>query len=403
MKTLVKYGCMFSIILAVLFVSHDGLAQVAPAIQLAGRGVMSFNTYNRTGGVVVDENSAISDFSDSGILLGIRQKLYNNYRSRFVVGFQFPDADSDLGQVFFHQVHFQVENKWSIFRIGRSRVRTSMIEFPTLRDDDAIRFTDVLNPFSSGKNTEESQFGNVVEAGLIIKQRLHLVVHGEHFTKTPVPPSISEDDFSLNAIGGSMEYRVPRVQRYNRNIITQVGVSLNNYLTKRAGYSSAYDRALKNVIISAVFNLIPDPVYFLDLRHQTIINLGFEEVTELNTFQDLARAKSLSNFTSLRFLYRKLERPTAQLSLSFGYKTFPDLVNETNETTIVVNGFYRLGENLDIGLQYQFMKLKNDLLKLYPERQHSVKLALVYSFEQFWNEYYDERDSLLNLEHGYLP
>lgn len=401
MKTKIKFNYIFLILVFILLVSESIFAQVTPAIQLAGRGVMSFNTYNRTGSIVTDESSAINDFSDTGILLGIRQKLYNNYRSRFVVGFQFPDADSDLGQVFFHQVHFQMENKWSIFRIGRTRLRSSLIEFPTLRDDDAIQFTDVLNPFSLGKNTEESQFGNVVEAGLIIKQRLYLTIHGEHFTKTPVPPSVSEEDFSLNAIGASFEYRVPEVQRFNRNYITQLGIGWNNFITERAGYSG-YDRALKNVLFSAIFNLIPDPIYFLDLRHQTIYNFGFKEVKTLNTYYDLSRANSFSTFTTLRFMYRKLERPTAQLSLAFGYKTFPDLSNQSNANTFIVNGFYRLGENLDLGFQYQFMKSNKDLLNLYTEKEHSIKLALVFSFEQFWNEYYDERNSLLNLEHGYI-
>ncbi|NOZ08606.1 MAG: hypothetical protein GXO91_06985 [FCB group bacterium] len=402
MKTDRKYNLIPLAFFFILLLPMHAAAQVTPAIQLAGRGVMSFNTYDRAGGFGADGNSVVSDFSDTGILLGVRQKLYNDYRSRFVVGFQFPDADSDLGQVFFHQVHFQLENKWSVFRIGRTRIRSSLIEFPTLRDDDAIKLTDVLNPFSSGKNTEESQYGNVVEAGVIYRQRVHLFVHGEHFTVTPVSAEDSEEDFSLNSFGGTLEYRVPEVQRFNRNIVTQLGLGWNNFLTHREGYTG-FDETLKNVLFSAVLNLIPDPVYFLDLRHQTIYNFGFDEVSAVNTYADLSRAKSVNNFTALRFLYRKLERPTAQLSLGVGSKIFPDLTNSTREISVIVNGFYRLGENLDIGLQYQFMNYKGDLLDLYPETDQSIKLALVFSFEQFWNEYYDERNSLLNLEHGYLP
>jgi len=390
------------IILGIVFLeTGNNFAQVASAIQLAGRGVMSFNSYNRAGGVFVDENSAVNDFSDTGLLLGLRQKLYNNYRSRFVIGIQFPDAESDLGQVFFHQVHFQMENKWSVFKLGRTRVRSSLIEFPTLRDDDALQFTDVLNPFSAGHNTEESQYGNVAEAGVIIKQRLFVTAHGEHFTETPVPPATSEEDFSLNAIGGTIEYRVPEVQRFNRNILAQLGIGWNNFLTERVGYSG-FDRALKNIIFSTVLNIYPDPVYFVDLRYQTIYNFGFDEVKSINSFADLARTRSISHFGSLRLVYRKLERPAAHFSLGFGYKTFPDLDNQTSAMTLIANGFYRLGENLDIGVQYQFMDLRKDLLNLYTQKEHSIKLALVFSFEQFWNKYYDERDSLLNLEHGYL-
>lgn len=149
MKIGKKFIYMLIFLGFVFLETGNNFAQVSPAIQLAGRGVMSFNSYNRAGGILVDENSAVNDFSDTGLLLGLRQKLYNNYRSRFVIGIQFPDAESDLGQVFFHQVHFQMENKWSLFKLGRTRVRSSLIEFPTLRDDDALQFTDVLNPFSA--------------------------------------------------------------------------------------------------------------------------------------------------------------------------------------------------------------------------------------------------------------
>jgi len=38
-------------------------------------------------------------------------------------------------------------------------------------------------------------------------------------TESPLSPSASEEDFSLNAVGGLLEYRVPEVQRFNRNFI----------------------------------------------------------------------------------------------------------------------------------------------------------------------------------------
>ena len=106
------------------------------------------------------------------LLLGFRQKLYNKFRGQLVVGLQFPDADSDLGQVFYHQVFVKLENRSNILKLGRSRVRSALIEFPTLRDDDALLFTDVLNPFSNGENTEDNQYGNVIEGTHLFGQRV---------------------------------------------------------------------------------------------------------------------------------------------------------------------------------------------------------------------------------------
>ncbi len=373
--------------------------QVSPEIQLGARGVMSFNT-DITGS---QKATSVNDFSDTGLLLGFRQKLYNSFRGQLVIGLQFPDADSDLGQVFFHQTFLLVEDQKNVLKMGRSRVRSALIEFPTLRDDDALPFTDVLNPFSSGENTEDNQYGNVVEVAHVFAQRYWLTVHGEHFTKTPVPPATSETDFSLNAVGFSFEYRVPETQVWNRPFIQQLGIGFNNFLTDRQGYSNQFDQTLKNILVSGIFNLKPDPIYFVDARFQVVYNLGFDEVKTIRNFYDLTRARAAAHFFSLRFLYRKLERPTLQLALSGGFKVFPDLAQKARQFQLVTNAFYRLGENFDVALQVQHAWFTGDLKSLYGKSETRFQVGLVYAIDQRWNKQFDDRNSLLNLEHGYLP
>jgi len=79
------------------------------------------------------------------------------------------------------------------------------------------------------------------------------------------------------------------------------------------------------------------------------------------------------------------------------------LLNTTNQFQTILNGFYRLGENFDAGLQYGYSVFKGDLESLFGENEHRIKLALVFSVDQLWNEQFDDRESLLNLEHGYIP
>ncbi len=393
----IKKYLLFLPLLA-LFIPDTGIAQLSPEIQLGARGVISFNLdFLRE-----QTFSAVNDFSDSSLLFGFRQKLYGAWRGQFVLGFQFPDADSDLGQIYFHQIFLKIEDKSSIFKIGRSRVKSALIEFPTLRDDDALYFTDVLNPFSTGGNTEESQFGNVLELAHVFKQKFWLRIHGEHFYKAPEQPEESETDFSLNAIGMSFEYRIPKAQRWNRTVLNQVGFSLNNFITQREGFTQIADRALKNIVVSTILNVLPDPVHFIDLRHQAIFNMGFEEVNVLENYRAMTRAKSLSVFTSLRYLYRKLERPTAQISASFGYKNFPELAQKTRQVQFIGNVFYRLGENFDVGLQVQHLLFKGDLQELFGNAETRIQFSLVFSVDHSWNNQFDDRDSLLNLEHGYI-
>jgi len=397
---MLKQKYLFKTILILLIaVAYNSYAQVGPEIQLAARGVMSVNIDANTN----QTTSAINDFSDSGILLGFRQKLYSDFRGQFVIGMQFPDANSNLGQIFFHQTFLQLEDRTNVIKLGRSRVASSLIEFPTLRDDDAIYFTDVLNPYSSGVNSEDNQYGNVFEYSHVFGQRYWLRLHGEHYTKTPVPPETIESNFSLNAAGLSFMYRVPQTQLWNRPILQQIGIGINNFLTDREGYTNEIDKMLKNVSLSAIVNLVRDPVYFVDLRSQFIYNVGFDEINHVTDNMTMTRAASISNFTSLRYLYRKLERPTLQIALSFGYKNFPDLENITNQYQLVLNTFYRLGFNFDIGLQVQYSKNRGDLATLFGESETRFQFALVYSISEVWNNQFDNRESLLNLEHGYIP
>ena len=163
-----KYKLECSFLCLILFGSSSlSWGQVTPEFELASKGVMSFNVDNLSD----SSASAINDFSDSGLMIGFRQKLYSNYRGQMVIGFQFPDADSDLGQIFFNQMFLKIENRSNILKMGRSRVRSALIDFPTLRDDDAILFTDVLNPFSTGENSEDNQYGNFSEVAHLFGQR----------------------------------------------------------------------------------------------------------------------------------------------------------------------------------------------------------------------------------------
>ncbi len=380
-------------ILSVVFLGVGLLAQsqVLPEIEMGAKAVVS-------GNINVDDagsTSAVSDFSDSQILLGFRQKLYNDWRGQMVFGMQFPDADSDLGQVFFNHVFIKVENQKNIFKLGRSTTQTIINEFPTLRDDDALYFTYSLNPFSIGANTQDNQYGNVIEYTHIFDQRYWLTVHGENFADLSAPTS-----FDLNSLGASFLYIVPETQVWNRNVLQRVGLSYNSYLTDRPGYSG-YAKSLKNLLGTLTLNVFPDPVNFVDFKIQGIYNIGFSEVDNLNTYADYVRSPSLYFYSSVRDLYRKLERPTFQASMGFGYRSFTR-VDASNQWISVLNMFYRLGENFDLGFQYRYQHHNGQSGLLFGNNEHRFQLALVYTFDHIFNSQFDDRNSLLNLEHGYL-
>jgi len=381
-----------SIFLFLLFFTGVVNAQITPEFEVGARGVFSGNL-----NINSDESSAVSDFSDTQLLLGLRQKLYNDWRVQFVLGIQFPDANSNLGEVFYNNIFIRLEDEKNIFKVGRTIAQTILNEFPTLRDDDAMQFVYALNPFSDGVNTERDQYANVLEYARVFNQKFIVSLHGENFYDSQNP-----DDFRLNSMGLSLMYRVPESQQWNRNIIQEIGLSFNNYFTNRPGYTDAFESSVKNAIFSTTVNLKPDPINFMDFKFQAIQNFGWDEVTVLDNYFNYTRTQSTSVYGMLRYMKRKQERPNYQFSLGAGYKSLSNLDVNSDQFIMLANSFYRLGENFDIGLQYRYTGNNGYTKMLFGENEHRIQLALVYSFSRIFNKQFGDRNQLLNLEHNYI-
>lgn len=376
-------------------------AELNPEVQIGARAVI-----NAAADVEEAETAeAVADFADTGLNVGFRQKLYGDFRTRMVIGFQFPEADSALGPVFFDQVFVKIEDKSNVFELGRSRVGSTLQEFPTLRDDDPLEYSDVLNPYAGG-DSRRSQYGETIRASRVFSQRWWVMAHGEHMPAAPPAEALSPRvDAGFNAGGASFAYMVPESQRWNRQVLDRAAVGFFGYYVARPGYDSFADRIAKNVLGAVTINVRPDPVHFVDLRHQSIYNPGFPEVAGAPAGADysLATARSYASFTTARYLYRRYERPALQVSAGFGYKVYPDFDAGTNQMMTLANVFYRLGAEFDAAFQYRYETFTGDLAAARGDGRHVFELGFVYSVDQSWNRQFDDRDSLLNLEHGYIP
>lgn len=378
--------------------------EMLPQIEVGFKTITTGNYYRNTGRaslnipVLNEGDQVLTDFSDSYLMLGVSQKLYHGWRGQMVLGFTFPDVNSGLGQVFYNQVMLKVENQKNIIKLGRSTSQTTLANFFTLRDDDAIQYNYVLNPFSAGVNTQDNQYANVLEYTRIIDQKLYLSFHGENYLDFQIPSQLS-----INGLGGSVVYRVPQSQVWNQNVLQQVGISLNNFIntpTNRDGNTSR--NVLTNVIGAATFNIKPDPVYFVDLKMQVIQNVGFDEVTNITNYSDYTRSRSTAFFGMLRYLNRNLERPRYQLTAGFGYKNFPNVGNQSTQWMLTTNAFYRVGNNFDLLVQYRYNQNNGELVSLLGRSQQRFQLGIAYTFSKLFNSQFDDRNSILNLEHGYI-
>ncbi len=383
--------------------AQSGGEDLMPEIEIGMKTVATGNAYFNNGKsklaipVLNEGDQVLSDFSDSYFMIGAKQKLYNGWRGQMVLGLSFPDANSGLGQVFYNQVMVQLENKKNIIKIGRSTTQTILGQFSTIRDDDALLYNYVLNPFSNGLNTEDNQYANVIEYTRIIANRLYITVHGENYQDFEDP-----NDFAINGIGGSVIYRVPESQVWNRNFLSEIGFSSNNFIVNRTINNTTSDEVLKNLIGYAKINIKPDPVHFIDLKIQAIYNNGFSDISEISDYSTYTRSQSTAVFGMLRYLNRKLERPNFQISIGGGYKSFNELTNTPEQFLAIGNLFYRIGNNFDVLFQYRYTVNNGSLGELLGNSQQRVQVGLAYSFNKIFNNQFDDRNSILNLEHNYI-
>ncbi len=395
-------------ILALIISTFSALAQsdgeeVLPQIEIGFKTITTGNYYNNKGAasinipVLNEGDQALTDFSDSYLMLGVSQKLYKGWRGEMVLGFTFPDVNSGLGQVFYNQVMLKVENQKNIVKLGRTTSQTTLTEFSTFRDDDALQYNYVLNPFSSGINTQDNQYANVLEYTHIFGQKIYATFHGENYIDFQTP-----NQLDINGLGGSLMYRVPQSQVWNRSVFQQIGVSVNNFINTLVGDGNSDKKTLTSLVGAATFNIKPDPVHFIDLKTQVIHNFGFGEVKDINGYNSYTRTRGTSYFGMLRYLNRKLERPRYQVSAGFGYKDFSNVGNNTNQWMIISNLFYRIGNNFDLLFQYRYNQNNGELIPLLGESQHRIQAGIAYTFSKIFNNQFDDRNSILNLEHKYI-
>lgn len=76
--------------------------------------------------------------------------------------------------------------------------------------------------------------------------------------------------------------------------------------------------------------------------------------------------------------------------------------DETEQMLGIANVFYRIGANFDLGFQYRYLNNRGRTELLFGQEEHKFQLALVYSVNQIFNNQFDTRNSILNLEHKYL-
>jgi len=124
-------------------------------------------------------------------------------------------------------------------------------------------------------------------------------------------------------------------------------------------------------------------------------------IESITNYNDYVSTASFATFVTIRYLYRKYERPAFQISFSLGYKWFPE-IDQSNQLIGIANVFSCIGENVDLGFQYRYAEHNGASKTLFASQTHKFQLALVYPIDQIFNNQFEDRESILNLENNYI-
>ncbi len=393
---------LFSTLLGTLLVATPLAAQeVLPRLTLAGRGLVSLNWSSLTRETGPSSRPLAQDFSDSHLLLRLDRKLYGVNRNQVagtVLGFTVPEPESPAGPLYLSQLHvFWWGRTWEILA-GRSRLETFVVEFPTLRDDDLLAYTALPNAYSYAPDAPEFElYGNLLRLRLSTpsaRWRATLQAASLHQTDTTGAPD--PELAGLQLLSAEVAWRLPHPLRFSGRFRT-LGLRLD--LQRLAD-----DRVLPTATLGADVNLTRNPLANWRWRFQARYTSGLEDthLEALATPAGDARARSLALVSSISLLRSPYQVPRLLLALTGGLRMYPDL--DAWRASAVAGLFYQIGAEVDLGVQYQYETLSENLSGILGfQRSHQVNLLLSFEYETFLNHYFTDRETLLNLEHGFAP
>jgi hypothetical protein len=378
---------------------------VVPEINLGGRAVVTGNFASQdfeAGGS--DERSKL-DISDSSLVVGFGKYLFTDVDYGFgVIGITVPDDDSDLeDDVFLHQLQVGIGGRNTELMLGRSQLPTStLIQFPTVRDDDLLDFTHVGNGFSNREAEEDAIFGGQIRGALYVPDaNLFALAAVTARTETDVSDLTStgkKTGSDLNGLSLALAYDVPQEIKFDRGL-RYAGIGLD--LQRLDELSGSGTEEMAALLAGVSYNLSDNPERAWALDLQTIYNFGVS-VPSLDEIVTRARAESVAVVGALRYASRPYLQSRWQAALTVGFKDYRDF-DDASAFTVTPSFTYRVGSGVDLLAQYRFLDNGGGLAAgTGLDGSHTVFLGLAFAFDATFNESVGRRGSIIDLEHDML-
>ncbi len=369
-----------------------------PQIELAGSGVATLDIGRNGlfGGRGIGSRSQIN-FSDSSLSVGAAQRLYHGAIGSLTLGgLTLDEANTGTGrQIFMHQAFLDFQELRFEGYVGRTNTPSAQIVmFPTVREDDLVDYTSVLNPFSDGRNVEEHRYSNIAAVALNQGLNHFINVHVQHQIDSA---GVGESGTGLNSYGVSYQFLgSPALTSIERVPSWGIGVE-QRAIKQSAGGSSTV------VYGGGVLNLRPSVTNKLDLR--LLAQASFHNDTNvLTSLNDSYRADQQSIALSLRNLHSPFGRPSSQLALTAGFKRYSK-ISDASSFGVALSYAKSLGAGFDFVSQLGYERRSNAMAAAFGGHKDSAvfQIGLVFNFASTFNQQVGPRRSPTNLLHKYIP
>ena len=405
-----RHTLLVAAVIATLGASAHALEldpMVIPEINIGGRAIVTANYQDQELADGGSQSDSELDIADSSLLFGFSKYLFSDQDYGFAAfGIKLPEDDSDLeDDIYVHEVHVGIGGPRYELKLGRSRLTNTLVQFPTLRDDDLLEFTHVLNGSSNAEAEEFQIFGGLVQGSWWFTPAVRLT--GALTARTETDDH-GDRESSSNFNGGSLTlaYEIPETIKFDRGVrFAGISVDYQDLDDMVLGHGEAARNLSSDdmtaIIAALTYNLSNDPERFWVLDGQAIYNDG-AEVASLHSEIERARAESTMVALALRYFHRPYLQTRWQAAAIVGWKDYRDF-DDATAYTVTPSFVYRLGAGVDLLAQYQYRHNDTGLATATGvDDEHRIAVGISFAFDYTLNESVGERGSILNLEHDTL-
>jgi len=362
--------------------------EVKPRITVGGRVIATLDSYDW------DSNTSKEDeinTEDSTIMTRFDKRMFEDGVAGGVLAFK-----EHEDKLLFNQLNAFYWNQDFQTKLGRTRLRNFLVEFPLVReDDDFLSYTHVGN--ASSNDEFDQKYADLLSFDWFVDKKVQSV--GLWAGTRRNGDGVAAPD-GLDSYGVSYVYEQPEPYQYLKTV-RHAGIALDAQKV-RIGATEEWMNAF---IAGIEFNLNDSPLSNWAMGLQAISNEGAGTITSAdilhsnaNAVMNRARAKSNALVASLRYTKRPNLLTRWQASVNLGYKDYSD-VNDATQWSIAPNVVYRIGQGVDLLGQAVYTDYGAGLGG---GSDTTIQFGIAFSLEATYNDNIGERDSILNLEHGYI-